>query len=100
MLDGLVGEKYGSADEKAPAEVYLTEGEDFTMEPEIQGITIGAITYTWYKNGEVIDGETGPALTIGAYDPTVDKGDYYLKATQGTRTVRVYWRVARPMRST
>ena len=93
--EGLVGNQYGSASEQKPAEVYLTEGERFTLEAEIWGANDSIpITYTWYHGDEKINGETGSTLTIDAYDLTADRGTYTVEASSWKgSTVKAYWQV-------
>ncbi|MCX6951893.1 MAG: immunoglobulin domain-containing protein [Verrucomicrobia bacterium] len=67
-----------------------------TQQPASQVATIGGtvtfttgmsptpgVTFQWYKNGQPIGGQTGPALTLTGVD-SADAGTYYVTVTNAT----------------
>ena len=83
----------GSGDVNDPAIIELPTGDSATLEPHVLGGGGGDLTYTWYKDGEIIDNASGSTYTVNG---TGDfPGDYHVVISEeGTEhEITVYWRV-------
>ena len=82
----------GSGDKNAPEEISAKTGDKITLAPAVSGGSGEDITYAWKKDGTVLDSETGPTLDINSYTKD-DGGLYEVTASQGEKSVTVWFRV-------
>ncbi|HYF34899.1 MAG TPA: immunoglobulin domain-containing protein, partial [Prosthecobacter sp.] len=69
---------------RSPSGSAVSEGRTVVFTATAHGT--GPLTYQWYKNGGILDGETGATYTIASVNETDHAGSYTVRISNGVTT--------------